>query len=422
MRTILLLMLNQINKSLLIILVLLIAGCSLDSSGPTDSTSNNFTPHTPTPVDGANNQLLFVTLRWESDNVSEYEVYIGETNPPLIKYTSTQNKFYTTPPLNYDTKYYWRVVAKGNDGTIYSSPVWSFRTISTIISINGYALKLFTIETKLPNTVEAIFQVMDLNGSGVPNLRLADFEVFEDELPLSISESGLTIVNRATTPYKFKTVLMLDNSTSLENDLNTIRTSAKEIVAGIKPNQQVALYKFSDKPELLQDYTENINLLKNIIDTQFNLGVRSTDFYGSVKVGTKRWDDVVSIDSIIQGCLILISDGEDTQGSTSLSEGFNSIHNKLVFTLGLGPAIQPEIIRAFGTGGNFKPGQEIEIIKRFAEIEAELIKKANSFYKITYNSPKRGNSNHVLKVRIKNNPFFGSESFISAVFSSTGFF
>jgi hypothetical protein len=415
-------MLNRINKSLIIILVLLIGGCSLDSSGPTESTSKNYTPHTPTPVDGSINQLLFVTLRWESDNALEYEVYLGETNPPLIKYTTTQNKFYTTPPLNYNTKYYWRVVAKGNDGTTYTGPVWSFRTISSIISINGYALKLHTIETKLPNTVEVIFQVMDLNGSGVPNLRLADFEVFEDELPLSISESGLTIVNRATTPYKFKTVLMLDNSTSLENDLNTIRTSAKEIVAGIRPNQQVALYKFSDQPVLLQDFTGNIDLLRNIIDTQFPLGVRSTDFYGSVKAGTRRWDDVVSIDSIIQGCLVIISDGEDTQGSTSLSEGFNSIHNKLVFTLGLGPAIQPEIIRAFGTGGNFKPGEEIEIVKRFVEIESDLVKKANSFYQLTYNSPKRGNNVHTLKVRVKNNPFVGPESFISTNFRSTGFF
>lgn len=415
-------MLKHINKNLLFLLVLFVAGCKTDSSGPTDTTSNTTLPNKPVPADGALNQLLFVTLKWESDNASEYEVYLGETNPPLIKYTTTQNKFYTTPPLNYDTKYYWRVIAKKSDGTIHAGPVWSFRTISSVISANGYALKLYKIETKLPNTVEVVFQVMDLNSSGVANLRLSDFEVFEDDLPLSISESGLTVVNQPTTPYKFKTVLMLDNSTSLENDLITIRNSAKEIVGGLRPAQQIALYQFSEKPVLIQDYTGNIGLLKNIIDTQFILGVRSTDFYGSVKVGTRRWDDVVSIDSIIQGCLVLISDGEDTQGSTSLTEGFNAIHNKLVFTIGLGPALQPEIIKAFGTGGNFKPGQEIEIVKRFAELETELIKKANSFYKLTYNSPKRGNSNHILKVRIKNNPFFGSESFISAVFSSAGFF
>lgn len=415
-------MLKRIDISVLFLLVLFVAGCKTDSSGPTDTTSYNITPNTPSPADGALNQLLFVTLKWESDNSSEFEVYLGETNPPLIKYTTTQNKFYTTPPLNYDTKYYWRVIAKGNDGTINAGPVWSFRTISSVVSVNGYALKLYKIETRLPNNVEVVFQVMDLNSSGVSNLRLSDFEVFEDDLPLSISESGLTVVNQPATPYKLKTVLMLDNSTSLENDLNTIRNSAKEIVGGLRPAQQIALYKFSEQPVLLQDYSGNIDLLKNIIDTQFNLGVRTTDFYGSIKVGTRRWDDVVSIDSIIQGCLVVISDGEDTQGSTTLTEGFNAIHNKLVFTIGLGPAIQPEIIKAFGTGGNFKPGQEIEIVKRFAEIESELIKKANSFYKLTYNSPKRGNSNHVLKVRVKNNPFLGSESFISAVFSSAGFF
>jgi len=424
-------MLNRLKIITIFLLTIAIFGCSFDSPAPTQSTStpatpsspsDRNTPNLPTPSDGAINQLLFVTLKWECDNASEYDIYLGETNPPLIRYTTTQSKSYTTPPLRYDTKYYWRVVAKGTDGVTRSGPVWSFTTLpSTLSTVNGYALKLYRTETKLPNTVELVFQVLDLNGSGVTNLQLSDFEVFEDELPLSISESGLNIVKCATTPYKLKTVLMLDNSTSLENDLNTIRNSAKQIVHGMRPNQFASLYQFSDKPVLLWDFTLDIDWLKNLIDNNYKLGVRSTDFYGAMKYGAGRWVDVVSMDSVVQGCLVVISDGEDTQGSTSLAQGLNAVHNKLVYSIALGPALQPEIMNAFSTGGSFKPGQENEIIKRFIDMENSVVKIANSFYFLTYSSPKRGNKDHSLKVRIKNNPYQGSESFISTKFNSAGF-
>lgn len=422
-------MLNRISKVPLLLLALIAFSCSFDSTAPSETTpiidpvtSDKNYPNTPAPSDGALNQLLFVTLKWECDNASEYDVYLGPMNPPLIKYTTTQSKSFTTPPLNYNTKYFWRIVAKGNDGVSRSGPVWNFTTLpSTMPTINGYALKLHRTETRLPNTVEVVFQVLDLNGSGVTNLQLSDFEVFEDELPLSISESGLKIEKRAASPYKLKTVLLLDNSTSLENDLGTIRNSAKEIVNGIRPNQEVAVYQFSDKAALLSDYSSDVNQLKNIIDTQYLLGVRTTDFYGSVITGSKKWDDIFSLDEIVQGCLIIISDGEDTQGSVSLASGLNSIHNKLVYTIGVGPSLQPEIINAFGTGGSFKPGQENEIIRRFSEMENRVVKFANSFYVMTYSSPKRGDRDHSLRVRIKNNPYQGDQSFISTTFNSAGF-
>lgn len=430
MRKVELLMLNRICILIALIFVLATAGCTFDSPSPTESSSStgssqttdsNF-PNTPTPANGSINQLLFVTLKWECNNASEYEIYLGESNPPLIRYTTTPSKSYTTPPLKYDTKYYWRVVAKGTDGVTRTGPVWNFTTIpSTLSTVNGYALKLYKTETKLPNTVEVIFQVIDLNGSGVSNLQLADFEVFEDELPLSISESGLTVDKRPATINKFKTVLMLDNSTSLENDLTTIRNSAKQIVTGIRPNQLVALYQFSDKPVLLKDFTGDINLLNNLIDNNFTLGVRSTDFYGAMKFGAKRWEDVANMDSVVRGCLVVITDGEDTQGSTTLADGLNAVHNKLVYSIALGPALQPEIINAFSTGGSFKPGQENEIIKQFIETENSIVKLANSFYLLKYSSPKRGNKDHSLKVRVKNNPYQGSESFISTKFNSAGF-
>lgn len=418
----------RINPTKLFIVFLFaiaISSCSFDkSSSPTTSDiASSSVPNTPTPGNGSLNQFLFVTLKWECDNAAEYEVYIGETNPPLIKYTTTANKSYTTPLLKYNVQYFWRIIAKLNDGSSSAGPVWNFTTLpSSSNSGNGYALLLNKIETSVPHDVKATFQVVDLAGTGVNTLNLSNFEVFEDYLPLSKTESELNVVNHPTITNQIRTVLMLDNSTSIQGDIDKIRTSAKAIVNGIRPNQEIAVFEFSDRVYLLQDFTNNVTFLLNAIDNNFTPGVKTTDFYGAVESGTSLWNDEFSITKILQGCMVIISDGNDTQGSSTLANAMHAVHNKLVFTIGLGSEIQPEILNALGTAGSFRIGQENEITKQFAEIEQSLIKTANSFCDLSYQSPKRGSGNHTLQIRIVDNQFTGDRSSILTTFSSSDFY
>jgi hypothetical protein len=427
-------MINRLKYTVIILLsIIFIDSCTFDDpnlnettdqgSTPNPPISITSTPNTPSPPDGAINQLLFVTLTWQCDNAVDFDVYIGELNPPLIKFTTTTSRSYLSPPLKYDTKYYWRIVARFANGSLKAGPVWSFTTLpATSPTTNGYALIHHKTSTNLPNVVETIVQVLDLNGEGIEFLKQTDFEIFENDLPLSIAESGLTVTRTPVVPFTIRTVLMLDNSTSLQSELTKIKNSAVTIVNGLRPTQEIAVYQFSDKQYKIHDFSQNITSLTNAINTQFTMGVKSTDFYGSVKFGASLWQDNLKLPQFVQGCLIVISDGEDTQASTSLADGLHSIHNKLSYTVGLGSTIQPEIIRAFGTGGTFTIGEEQNIINRFIELEKSLQKKANSFYTITYNSPKRGDRNHNLKIRIKNNLYTGEKSFIITSFNSAGFF
>ena len=418
----------RINPAKLFIVFLFaiaLSSCSFDksSSPTTPGIISSSVPNTPTPSNGSLNQFLFVTLKWECDNAAEYEVYIGETNPPLIKYITTVNKSYTTPLLKYNVQYFWRVIAKLNDGSSSAGPVWNFTTLpSSSTSGNGYALLLNKIETSVPHDVKVTFQVVDLAGTGVNTLNLSNFEVFEDYLPLSKAESELRVVNHTTVYNQIRTVLMLDNSTSVESDTSKIKSAARTIARGIRPNQEIAIYQFSDKTYLLQDFTNDANLLVNAVNTKYSPGVKSTDFYGAVVFGTSMWTDQFSIEKIIQGCMIIISDGNDTQGSNTLAKAMSAVHNKLVFTIGLGSEIQPEILNALGTGGSFRIGQENEITKQFAKIEQSLIKTANSFYDLSYKSPKRGSGNHTLQIRIIDNQYTGDRSSIFTTFSSANFY
>lgn len=410
---------------IIFLLMIAISGCSFDKN-PLSSTPeiiSSSIPNTPTPSSGSLNQFLYVTLKWKCSNATEFEVYIGETNPPLIKYTTTTNKSYTTPLLKYNVQYFWKIVAKLNDESISAGPVWSFSTLpSSSLSGSGYALLLNKIETSLPHNVNATFQVVDLTGTGVSTLNASNFEVFEDYLPLSKTESELNVVHHNAVYNQIRTVLMLDNSTSVQSDIDKIKTSAKAIVNGIRPNQEIAIFQFSDRVYLLQDFTNNVASLLNAIDNNFTAGVKSTDFYGAVEYGTSLWKDEYSITKILQGCMVIITDGNDTQGSSTLANAMHAVHNKLVYTIGLGSEIQPEILNALGTAGSFRIGQENEITKQFADVEQSLIKSANSFYDLSYKSPKRGNSNHTLQIRIADNQFSGDRSSIFTTFSSLDFY
>ena len=411
---------------LLVITILAISGCSFNKeTTPVDITpiTGGSVPNSPTPANGSVNQFLYLTLKWECDNAVEYDVYLGETNPPLIKYTTTTNKYYTTPLLKYNTQYYWRVTAKFGDGTTVTSPVWKFLTVtSSSVSGNGYAMYLNFIEAVVPHNINLTFRVIDINGSGVNYLKLKDFEIFEDYLPLSIAESEIVVMNLPTIYNQIKTVLMLDNSTSIEGDTSKIKTSARNIVNGIRPNQEIAIYQFSDKITLLQDYTNDTNLLLNAINKKYTSGVKSTDFYGAVNFGASKWVDESTLQKFVQGCMVIISDGNDTQGSNTLAKALNAVHNKIVFTVGLGNEIQPEILSKLGTAGYFQTGQESEIVNQFKIIEQNLISAASSFYNLSYKSPKRGAGNHSLQIRIVNNSYTGDRSSIITTFNSSIFY
>jgi len=120
--------------------------------------------------------------------------------------------------------------------------------------------------------------------------------------------------------------------------------------------------------------------------------------------------------------MIVFTDGRDTQGSNTLAEALNAIHNKVVFTIGLGSEIQPEVLQAIGTAGYYSISNIDELKAQFDNIQKSIISYANSFYLLTYKSPKRGNNIHSLTIRIKNNPYTGDYSEVRGTFNSNNFY
>jgi hypothetical protein len=72
------------------------------------------------------------TLRWsggdpDGDQVS-YEVYFGTTTlPPLV--ATIQDTFFQPGRLNWNTTYYWRIIAKDDKGSVTAGDTWHFKTM-----------------------------------------------------------------------------------------------------------------------------------------------------------------------------------------------------------------------------------------------------------------------------------------------------
>jgi hypothetical protein len=95
----------------------------------------NNPPNTPVYLNPSNHEtnvdindsLLWTCSDPEGDFLT-YNVYFGtSSNPPLVAKRALN--YYTPDDMNYDTKYYWKIVVKDEFGESVTGPIWDFTTI-----------------------------------------------------------------------------------------------------------------------------------------------------------------------------------------------------------------------------------------------------------------------------------------------------
>ena len=98
-------------------------------------TYQNFPPYTPgepDPENGEKDVNINADLSWtggdpNGDEVT-YDVYFGKTSPPPKVVSKQPDTTYDPGLLDFDTKYYWKIVAWDFIGLSTSGPTWSFTT------------------------------------------------------------------------------------------------------------------------------------------------------------------------------------------------------------------------------------------------------------------------------------------------------
>lgn len=107
----------------------------VDATVATNPVGDNFPPNEPnqpSPLDGTDDVDINADLSWScSEPDGEpliYDVYFGASStPPKVSFGQSDTMF-DLATLDYDTTYYWKIVAFDTHGASTSGPIWSFTT------------------------------------------------------------------------------------------------------------------------------------------------------------------------------------------------------------------------------------------------------------------------------------------------------
>jgi VWA domain-containing protein len=360
-------------------------------------------------------------LKWSCIDGESYDVYLGTDASALdLVANGLNDSTYALYDLEYETMYIWQIYANLADGSSWQGPELSFITIMDPVP-PGYNLHNYMIRAEMPCNIDVVYRVTDRADNITTFLESDDFMFLEDGEEIDEVESALRIYTGSELNSLNTTVLMIDNSTSMDTLLSSIKLAAYEFVQNMEPNQVMCVYTFSEQAELIEDFTSNqANLIGAINSIQ--TGYSSTDMYGAIITGLHRWGDLYFPENLVKGNLIVITDGSDTQGSTTLQETLMERGNKQIYTLGIGSDIDIEALSALGNGGFYQLPTAANACEVFCIIQQEIVDYLNSFYWLNYITPKRGDVEHTIEISVINNPNTSSTAIISGTFNSTGFY
>lgn len=146
----------------------------------------------------------------------------------------------------------------------------------------------------------------------VTNLERAAFTVYEDGRPQTI-----TSFRHEDIPVAMG--IVIDNSGSMREKRQKVNAAALNLVRASNPNDEVFIVNFNDEYYLDQDFTANINKLKE--------GLEKIEARG----GTALYDAVVASADHLKGAkldkkvIFVVTDGEDNASTESLEQAIRRL-------------------------------------------------------------------------------------------------
>lgn len=280
--------------------------------------------------------------------------------------------------------------------------------------------------------------VTDKNGRYRADLKRDDFTVYENgaEQKIEYFNTGDRI------PMSLG--IVFDTSGSMEDKIEGVQDAVEHFVRSVATGDEIFLVRFSDDAEIVQDFTDD---KKRILRVVQNLEPRGgTALYDAVLLGLQKIADGKNR----KRALLLLTDGNDTQSSTSFQE-ITALARKsevIIYGLGIGhgekgsshkgifdsrikDTVDMRTLRALAdaTGGNayylenaHEGGRDLVDEAAF-EVAAELKQQYTLGY---YPTDKKDNGafrqitvevkDKTLKVRTKAGYYYGGPGRISRIF------
>jgi hypothetical protein len=223
-------------------------------------------------------------------------------------------------------------------------------------------------------------------------------------------------------------VLLLDITRSVEGLVPQIKSAAATLIQQKLPEQEIAIYTFDSETVERKAFTNNKQELMAAISAIPETGlVNSTNLYGGVIDVADLWEDNYSIDGIVDGSLIIFTDGRhNASQSVKLSDALNALGSKRAYVAALNsPDLDEAALQSLAKTKDryFKADDIAGLEQMFIDIQSDIQSLSNSIYFMYYQSPISDPAPYEndLKIEIRNNSNNGSDSRIVERFNSVGF-
>ncbi len=235
------------------------------------------------------------------------------------------------------------------------------------------------------NEVNLIFTVTDKHGHYIPNLRLNDFALLDDQRAPEKVNSFRQQIN-----LPLRVGIVIDASTSIRTRFQFEQQSATEFLLEILKarSDRAFVMGFDVTPTVEQDWTNNLDALETGINRLRPGG--GTALFDAVYTACRdKLLDVSRGQEPVRKAMILISDGDDNQSRVHPDEAIKECQRAetIIYAIstnwtpsrGKGDRVLSDMSEATGGRVFFPPSVE-EMSNSFKEIEEEL----RSQYALTY--------------------------------------
>ena len=226
-------------------------------------------PVNPNPVNGAIDQSITLTLSWSCTDPNgdplTYDVYFGTTNNPPLASGNQTGTSYNPGQLNNNTTYYWKIVAKDNQGATTAGPVWNFTTVT---GGGGDVTPPEVVSAALLDSVTLrIIFTEPLEQNSAQNINNYSITNNIDVLNSSLSDSEVTLTTTEHLPNVFYTVTV-NNVTDLAGNIisPTANTASYQYIAAYELTElQIdsayaeAWYQNYNPPKAIDGITEPVD-------------------------------------------------------------------------------------------------------------------------------------------------------------------
>lgn len=178
-------------------------------------------------------------------------------------------------------------------------------------------------------TVDSSIVVMNASitnavGKAVTGLDQKLFHIFEDGV-----EQAISSFSAEETP--FAAVILIDSSGSMEERVAQARAAAMVFLDGLHADDNVAIFSFDSKVEMVQDFSNSRDIRDRAYDLKASGNTVLNDaIYKAAEVLSKRTEK--------RRAIIVLSDGADTASSKSVDKALKAALaiNATVYTVDMG--------------------------------------------------------------------------------------